>query len=51
MDPVNVNNNTARSSIKTSEILSKFRVAFTHLKDLVQQEFSRQQQLIQENMA
>lgn len=35
VDPVNVNNNTARNSHRTPEILKRFKEAFTHLKSLV----------------
>ena len=41
VDPVNPQNNTARNSHRTPEILQKFHQAFTHLKSLVQGEYMR----------
>ena len=48
VDPVNPQNNTARNSHRTPDILKKFREAFTHLKSLIQGEYSRLQKLKQE---
>ena len=47
VDPVNPQNNTARNSHRTPDILKKFREAFTHLKSLVQGEYFRLQKLRQ----
>jgi len=41
VDPVNPQNNTARNSHRTPDILKKFREAFTHLKSLIQGEYTR----------
>ena len=48
VDPVNPQNNTARNSHRTPDILKKFREAFTHLKSLIQGEYTRLQKLKQE---
>ena len=47
VDPVNPQNNTARNSHRTPDILKKFREAFMHLKNLVQGEYLRLQKLRQ----
>lgn len=41
VDPVNPQNNTARNSHRTPDILKKFQEAFTHLKSLIQGEYLR----------
>lgn len=41
VDPVNPQNNTARNSHRTPDILKKFREAFTHLKSCIQGEYLR----------
>lgn len=48
VDPVNPQNNTARNSHRTPDILKKFREAFTHLKSCIQGEYLRLQKLKQE---
>ena len=45
VDPVNPQNNTARNSHRTPDILKKFQEAFTHLKSLIQGEYLRLQKL------
>jgi len=39
VDPVNPQNNTARNSYRTPEILDHFRDAFSRLKDLVNKQY------------
>ena len=41
VDPVNPQNNTARNSHRTPEILTKFQEAFVHLKSLIMGEYLR----------
>ena len=45
VDPVNPQNNTARNSHRTPDILKKFREAFSHLKSLIQGEYLRLKKL------
>lgn len=45
VDPVNPQNNTARNSHRTTDILKKFHEAFSHLKSLVHAEYLRLQQV------
>jgi hypothetical protein len=39
VDPVNPQNNTARNSYRTPDILDHFRDAFSRLKDLVNKQY------------
>jgi hypothetical protein len=51
VDPVNPQNNTARNSHRTPEILSRFGTAFSQLKGLVQAEYVKHQQALHAHLA
>ena len=50
VDPVNPQNNTARNSYRTPEILEHFRTSFTRLKAVVNGQYVSYQQK-QQNLA